>query len=28
VRWYLRFPPAWLLLGKQSLYVGERPIES
>jgi SAM-dependent methyltransferase len=24
VRMYLRFPPAWLLLGKQSLYVGER----
>lgn len=24
VRLYLRFPPAWLLLGKQSLYVGER----
>lgn len=21
---YLRFPPAWLLLGKQTLYVGER----
>jgi SAM-dependent methyltransferase len=27
VRLYLRFPPAWLLLGKQSLYVGERPEE-
>ncbi len=25
VRTYLRFPPAWLLLGKQTLYVGERP---
>ncbi len=25
VRWYLRFPPAWLLMGKQTLYVGERP---
>ena len=24
VRWYLRFPPAWYLLGKQTLYVGER----
>lgn len=24
VRLYLRFPPAWLLLGKQTLYVGER----
>lgn len=24
VRWYLRFPPAWRLLGKQTLYVGER----
>ena len=24
VRWYLRFPPAWHLLGKQSLYVGTR----
>ena len=22
---YLRFPPAWRLLGKQTLYVGERP---
>jgi SAM-dependent methyltransferase len=28
VRWYLRFPPAWRLLGKQTLYVGERPIGS
>lgn len=25
VRWYLRFPAAWRLLGKQSLYVGIRP---
>ena len=25
VRAYLSFPPAWLLLGKQSLYLGERP---
>ena len=25
VRLYLRFPPAWLVLGKQSLYVAERP---
>jgi SAM-dependent methyltransferase len=25
VRWYLRFPPARWLLGKQSLYVGIRP---
>jgi len=25
VRLYLRFPPAWWLLGKQTLYVGERP---
>jgi SAM-dependent methyltransferase len=24
VRAYLRFPPAWRLLGKQTLYVGER----
>jgi SAM-dependent methyltransferase len=24
VRWYLRFPPAWWWLGKQSLYVGTR----
>lgn len=22
VRWYLRFPPAWWLMGKQTLYVG------
>jgi len=25
VRAYLAFPPAWRLLGKQTLYVGERP---
>lgn len=25
VRAYLRFPPAWLLLGKQTLFVGRRP---
>ena len=25
VRAYLNFPPAWLLLGKQTLYLGERP---
>jgi SAM-dependent methyltransferase len=25
VRMYLAFPPAWLLLGKQTLYVGEKP---
>ena len=25
VRAYLAFPPAWWLLGKQTLYVGERP---
>jgi SAM-dependent methyltransferase len=25
VRAYLAFPPAWLLLGKQTLYVGEKP---
>jgi SAM-dependent methyltransferase len=25
VRWYLRFPPAQWLLGKQTLYIGERP---
>lgn len=25
VRLYLSFPPAWLVLGKQTLYVGERP---
>jgi SAM-dependent methyltransferase len=26
VRAYLRLPPAWLLLGKQTLYVGEKPV--
>jgi SAM-dependent methyltransferase len=26
VRAYLAFPPAWLLLGKQTLYVGVKPI--
>jgi ubiquinone/menaquinone biosynthesis C-methylase UbiE len=25
VRWYLRFPLAWTVMGKQSLYVGTRP---
>jgi len=25
VRAYLNFPPAWLLLGKQTLYLGEKP---
>jgi SAM-dependent methyltransferase len=25
VRWYLRVRPAWLLLGKQTLFVGRRP---
>lgn len=25
VRAYLAFPPAWLVLGKQTLYVGRRP---
>jgi hypothetical protein len=25
VRWYLRFPPAWRLFGKQTLLVAERP---
>ncbi len=25
VRWYLKFPPAWWLLGKQTLYVGIKP---
>jgi SAM-dependent methyltransferase len=24
-RWYLRFPPAWWLMGKQTLYVGVKP---
>lgn len=26
VRSYLRFPPIWLILGKQTLYVGRRPL--
>lgn len=26
VRAYLAFPPAWLLLGKQTLYLGEKPL--
>jgi SAM-dependent methyltransferase len=26
VRAYLAFPPAWWVLGKQTLYVGERPL--
>lgn len=26
VRAYLAFPPAWLLLGKQTLYLGEKPV--
>jgi 2-polyprenyl-3-methyl-5-hydroxy-6-metoxy-1,4-benzoquinol methylase len=25
VRMYLAFPPAWLLMGKQTLYVGQKP---
>ena len=25
VRWYLRLPIAWLLLGKQTLYIARRP---
>jgi SAM-dependent methyltransferase len=25
VRLYLAFPPAWWILGKQTLYIGERP---
>jgi hypothetical protein len=25
VRMYLAFPPAWLLFGKQTLYVAEKP---
>jgi SAM-dependent methyltransferase len=25
VRAYLNFPPAWLFLGKQTLYIGEKP---
>jgi len=27
VRAYLAFPPAWLLLGKQTLYLGEKPAQ-
>lgn len=26
VRAYLNFPPAWLLIGKQTLYLGEKPL--
>ena len=26
VRAYLAFPPAWLVFGKQTLYVGEKPV--
>lgn len=25
VHWYLKFPPAWWLMGKQTLYVGIKP---
>jgi hypothetical protein len=25
VRAYLAFPPAWVFLGKQTLYLGEKP---
>jgi SAM-dependent methyltransferase len=28
VRAYLNFPPAWLLFGKQTLYLGEKPAAS
>jgi SAM-dependent methyltransferase len=28
VRAYLNFPPAWLLLGKQTLYLGEKPFRA
>jgi SAM-dependent methyltransferase len=28
VRAYLAFPPAWLLLGKQTLYLGEKPLQT
>ena len=28
VRAYLAFPPAWLVLGRQTLYVGRRPMSS
>ena len=27
VRWYLRFPIVWTVMGKQSLYIGMRPKE-
>jgi hypothetical protein len=26
LRAYLAFPPAWLIFGKQTLYVGEKPV--
>jgi SAM-dependent methyltransferase len=28
VRAYLNFPPAWLLFGKQTLYLGEKPFHA
>jgi len=28
VRAYLAFPPAWLVFGKQTLYVGEKPLST
>jgi len=28
VRAYLAFPPAWLLFGRQTLYLGEKPAEA
>jgi SAM-dependent methyltransferase len=28
VRAYLNFPPAWMVLGKQTLYVGEKPAQA
>jgi hypothetical protein len=28
VRAYLSFPPLWWLMGKQTLYLGEKPIEA
>ncbi len=28
VRAYLAFPPAWFLLGKQTLYLGEKPVRA
>jgi SAM-dependent methyltransferase len=28
VRAYLNFPPAWLVLGKQTLYLGEKPAQA